>query len=292
MLAAFTAIAAIMVGFVTIGILVDNSLPHTAKAQVATALQQAAGKPTNLHILKLFLAAFDSVFDRGHRRRPEFLRAGFVSCLILGVMTLRWRLVHADRAEPVLDLIFDMNIAIAMGVTLTVLVVCFNWIGDYFSLWETRIVMEKLAVAENWMSQVSWIGLDIVATIVIYWVGATCAMVSLGFLLPEYYGPPDLLAIWGTLLSVFVDGGITLNHENSSVDPFAIFFHTSLFTSVWAWALVAGFVLWSLFKPLLTQVGQLGALFTRFPVACLMLVGSFFAGCVFAAIDGALEWIS
>ena len=292
MLAILTAIVGIMGVFVTIGVWVDNSMKEDEKKEVADTLQQAAGRVTNLNIWRFFLVVFDSVFDKDHRGRPEFLRAGFVSCLILGGMTLRWRLVYEDRAAPVLTPLSDGDDTIIMGATLITLVVFLNWIGDYFSLWETRVVMDRMAKAKNWMLQTLWIGIDIMATVAIYWVGMSCALVVLSAMFPEYYGEARLVEIWALLWSVFFDGGLTLNHESSDADPFAIFFHTSLFTSVWAWALMAGFILWSLFRPLLTRIGRFGTLYARFPVACLMLVGSFFAGCVFAAIDQALEAIS
>ena len=238
----------------------------------------------------LFITAFDNVFDRARRGRPHFVRAGLVSCGILAAMSLRWIWVHEARAEPVMESIFrTWSNILGNSVALAILMVCLNWIGDYLSLWETRVVLDKLKTARSWVLQVFWLACDLLATIAIYWVGVTIALVIIEIAFPGYFvysgEQPLVLQIWVILWSVFTEGGVMLNHKDSTLDPFAIFFHTSLFTSVWAWALMAGFILWSLFRPLLLRVSQLRTLYKKFPVTCVMAVGALFAGCVFAAVD-------
>ena len=293
MLAILTTIVGFTAASVTIGRWVDRSLPDDKKRAIAERIRQSFQISAIVTLADNIRFAFDRVFDKKRRGHPSFIRAGLVSCGILTILSLRWIYVYEDRTETVRNVIFrphkDIEVTLLVVLMLAVFVVFVNWTGDYFSLWETRVVIDRIAAARNWMLQVSWLVFDLVATIVIYWISASCALlfISVTLLGANRFNEiwSVLCQIWSSLWEVFFRGGLTFGHSESSLDPLAIFFHTSLFTSVWAWVLMAGLILSSLIRPLLMHLNWFEEVSQKSPVACLTLVGSFFLGCVFTVLD-------
>ena len=137
MLALLTAIFTLVGILTTVAVAADAAL-RLRKAEagtrtntedgVANAIRKVLETTSDQSVWRLIRGAFDLLFDRGHRGRPEFIRAGLVSCGILGLMTARWRWVYPDRSQPVLDPLFDPPLMGTLGVTLIVLIVI---LGDY-----------------------------------------------------------------------------------------------------------------------------------------------------------------
>ncbi len=100
----------------------------------------------------------------------------------------------------------------------------------------------------------------------------------------------DLETVRETLVAVFLKGGLTFSHDDEFMDPFALFFHTSLFTSVWAWALMLGGILWSLtFGSRVLERRGFNALYEKAPVTCILIYGAVFLNCGFWLLDGAFS---
>jgi hypothetical protein len=174
--------------------------------------------------------------------------------------------------------------------TLAIFVVVLNLICDFFSLWETRVVLGWMSKAQSRVQQSALVILDLAATIAIYCGGFTIAMILLALLFPTPMATDGFMALLrniGTLLSViFFEGGLLFRHRDVTLDPFALFFYTSLVTSAWIWGFVLGSIVWPIFVPLLPVV--LKGLYRKNPVTCLMAMGGF---CLAVGLTGVrLVW--
>ena len=176
------------------------------------------------------------------------------------------------------------------ATTLAIFVVVLNLIGDYFSLWETRVVLGWMSKAQSKVQQSALVILDLAATIAIYCGGFTIAMIVPAFLFstPMATGGfiSSLRKIGALLSGVFFEGGLIFRHADVTLDPFALFFYTSLVTSVWIWGFVLGSIAWSAFGRLLPVV--LMGLYDKNPVTCVMAMGGF---CLAVGLTGVrLVW--
>ena len=264
----------VIVFFAAFGVWVDKQATRAQNKKTAQQLQQDGGGT----LAEMFVNMFDGIFDPRGRGRPLFLRAGMVSCAALAVLSLNWIGFQRQRAAPALEITLSTWEGVFFNATtLIIFVIVLNLIGDYFSLWETRFVLRQMSAARKKAVQFSWLILDLAATIAIYCIGFTLAMLLLAYLYPPpsgNYGFMSLLREIGALLfGVFFEGGLIFSHSNVTTDPFALFFYTSLVTSVWVWGFMLGVIAWSVFGPLLPRV--LGVLYTRNPVTCVMAISGF-----------------
>lgn len=265
----------LMVFFGAFGAWVDGQA--TAAQKTGTAQQLRAGGVGNL-LGGLFKKLFDRIFDPRGKGRPLFLRAGLVSCAVLAILSLNWIKFQGERAKPALEITLSTpESAVFNATTLVIFVVVLNLIADYFSLWETRLVLGWMANTRSKTKLSSLVVLDLAATIAIYCVGFTIAMSLLAVLFRAPAARDGLVALLGyigmLLLAVFVEGGLIFRHGDVTIDPFALFFYTSLVTSVWVWGFVLGAIAWSVLGRLLPVM--LGTLYRKNPVTCVMAMGGF-----------------
>ena len=248
----------------------------TAAQKTGTAQRLLAGGVGNLG--GIFKNLFDGIFDPGGRGRPLFLRAGLVSCAVLAILSLNWINFQSERAKPALDMTLSTwENAVFNATTLVIFVVVLNLIADYISLWETRVVLGWMSNTRSKVKLSLLAVLDLAATIAIYCAGFTIAMSLLAVLFQVPNARDGFAAllgnIWTLLLGVFIEGGLIFRHGDVTIDPFALFFYTSLVTSIWVWGFVLGVIVWSVLGRLLPVM--LGALYTKNPVTCVMATGGF-----------------
>ena len=136
----------------------------------------------------------------------------------------------------------------------------------------------RMATAPGAIRKAAFLLLDLIATVAIYFS-------ALGFpiLLFDWGFGGDLARAVDTVDTMFgnliTKGGFLFSHGFSGNDIFAIYFYTTLFTSVWVWLFMLGGVLWPLFTWLR------GALrVDRFPVGSAMAIGGVFGGLVVTAL--------
>lgn len=286
MIVVLSSMGGFIVLAITLGTWADGKLSAEKKNRLASTLR-ATGETGSLSIAGRFLIVFDTVFDPEQRGRPLFVRSGIASCVLLLVLSLRWMAVHQDRSREVLTSSLDEPWRGTTIAALAVFVLVLNWLGDYLSLWETRAVMSRMAAVRSWPFFAWWLLVDLVATVVIYCAGTGCAMFVLGRF--EQF-ELDLDGFLETLAAVFLEGGVIFRHTDRSFDAFALFFHTSLFTSVWAWALMLGTLLWSwTFGSRVFRGGAFSALYEKAPVTCWLIYGSVFLGCVLGLLQAAFS---
>ena len=107
------------------------------------------------------------------------------------------------------------------GLVLATITLSVNILGDYFSIWETRLVIGRMSQSGK-VQAVAWLSLDLVATVTIY-----CATLTFGVFLAYLFS--GRLTLFSSELSmilrtVFLEGGLFFAQPNEMIDPFVLFF--------------------------------------------------------------------
>lgn len=184
---------------------------------------------------------------------PSFRRSILVSFTSLLVLALVWitnkpgvarSLVHGDTSPQMWEMTGRL-VLVYGGATLIT-----NWIPDYLSLVESRLIMAKMARARSWTRRLAWLAVDGGATLAISFFAIHLGMVLLlpvvtptmeievGCLTPDSYSLATTAELFVAGLQFESPAG-TLNY-----DATGIYIYSTFLTSVWVWIyLIGGFVL-------------------------------------------------
>ena len=263
----------------SIGVILDQFYPKEDKRKLTDRLNGVFGDEISL--VSLFLPLFDRIFDPNKTGRPRFLRSVMVSLIALVIISVIWWSFHPQRASETLDrAIVDWSY---LGISLLLFAISINLIGDFISLWETRIVIGRMATAGNSKRQAIWLITDLILTVMIYSLGLVLGLLLLGI----FTGDTDPSGFKSLLLSpvylfieLFFRGGLIFSCSAEIItDPFSIFFFTTLLTSVWVWIFMLGNTLW----PLLRKIHHKGNV-EEYPVLVSMVVGGAFLFPIIAVV--------
>ena len=160
-------------------------------------------------------------------------------------------------------------------VAVPAIVVVVNLVGDYFSLWESRIIISRMVTLRGVLRRSGIFALDLVATFAIYCVSLFIACLPVGFAYMAVFDDTRT-TVWSLTLNVFrilfLDG-TSVMAGNPNSDFLAICLYTSLLTSVWVWTFSLGLILWP-------TIGGLASCFnTQYrPVGAAMTIGGILFG--------------
>jgi len=279
----------------TFGYLLDRKSPKGIRKKAYEILKSARTSSDN-RLSSLFLILFDRVFvPHTITQRPSFKRSALASILVMTLLSLIFVIFDFERVTDPLhydDIGWDLTLLCVYGF-------CINIVGDYFSIWETRSIMGRMVVAEGRIIQAILLLIDLVATVLIFFVGLALGTLVAVLMDIDVNDP----ILFSNLASQFRDGystaiEITFGFEILFFDDgydwfylyillFFIFFCTTLLTSVWVWAVMLGGWLW----PLATR--SLAVLnIKKWPVAASMTIGGFVFGLVYFSSGLLIMWIS
>ena len=239
------------------------------------------------NLADLFLGPFDRFFDPRGTGRPRILRAALASCLVLGFFLFIGALCWVGDDNNAFARITDSSAFPGWSGILAAMAFAIgtNLVGDIFSLWETRFILGRMAVAPPRL-QALFVLLDLVATVFIYCIGLVLgAYIALVFELFQGYTTlerilnPSFVYGWieftmsETYSKLIVDKGLLFLGPRGSYDLISVYFYTALSTSIWAWLFFLGIKLW----PSLSWVGKLLDV-DRAPVGVAMTIGGLFSG--------------
>ena len=244
---------------------------------------------------ELFIFLFDRVFVPSRRGRPRIGRSIIASCVTLAVMLCVWWAWWPERVDAAFAPLLSPDPAMPnqayhtlVGLlALGAVAMGTNLFGDYFSLWETRFVLGRMAGARPWL-QWTLLAVDSIATYAMFLVGLVIGFVIMWII---SFAMPILdtteAGFLGTLLSfvagvsgyLFLDGAMVFSDSELPKlnDLFALFLYTALFTSIWLWVFFLGVKLW----PRLKKVGNLLNVYVH-PLGAAMTLGAVFLGVVVA----------
>lgn len=234
--------------------------------------------------VRLFLDYFDWFFKPNKIYRPRVARSILASCAMLILFLSLWLIFFRDRANDVREILSDNQAFTGWSGIYSPLafLIGTNLIGDFFSLWESRFVMEYMAKVRL-RFQVLLLLLDLVSTILIYCVG----LVIGGLIVITFEG--QLISSVGNVIGwieyvfsdtykhLVVNKGLLFCKDVSTYlytyDLMSIYFYTALFTSVWLWVFLIGIKTWSLFS----FIGRASGPY-KYPMLSIMCTGSIFIG--------------
>lgn len=237
----------------------------------------------------LFVAIFDMLFDPRRIGRPRFWRSAVATTFVLVVLIAGIGIMMPERAVA----LSTMNLGTVINYVIAVIFV--NIIGDFFSLWETRIIIGKLATTDNYFRKLFYILFDLAATISIFAVVLIIGF-SVGIFAYNLLRGPvrlDFLPYIGNeILSSFfspgfyvqdfiIGGGLFFNYDDGfkitiqAATLWPVYFYTTFFTSVWVWLFIIGGTFWPLFNWLRTVLAV-----DRYPVGSAMAIGGVFGGLI------------
>jgi hypothetical protein len=207
-----------------------------------------------------FIKLFDSVFAVNRSVRgvkiPSFLRSCIASFLfaflLLGVITF----------SGVELIVYELNMfpdswasngswgAVVEALSLTILLsVFFNVIPDYFSLIETRFILQKLQNVANLRNTIRLLLLDVIFTLLIAFIGSVIAnflfplvnFVVSGFdtaKLAEWmipYNTLELFQVYGVVLNIVDPADVKGSDSYKHLYYCAVFIYSTFLTSIWIW---------------------------------------------------------
>lgn len=224
------------------GDLIDKKIRAEYRTKLYHAMANTFERTSRI---EFFIEMFDGLFNPADAWRPRFWRSSLASVTIFCILFLMWALsnfgiVFGETSPPVLLLLLVLIFGIPINI-----------IGDYFSLWETRYVLGKMATATGNVQRVFLFTIDIIASVFVYlagFLGGTyCTWIVLGWIF-GIQSLEDTVAFVVDILSELFLAGIFLSHSSMYMNLFGIFFLTSLFTSLWLWSFLLGLAGWPLFS--------------------------------------------
>ena len=237
---------------ISFGFLIDRLLPEESKNYVAAGLKRTFSQVGRDNFARLFIIIFDRLFDPNGIGRPRFWRSAIVSCLALTFVGLyQHRLIGEPGSSIVEFLRLDTLTAV---IILLPFAIPINLIGDYFSLWETRFLIGYMASVGTMKKQFVFLALDLLVTTIIFIVtfifGHLLALVFLALVLDDWnHSDYGMISAWvyesvDLLSLIFFDYGLTFSSGDKFTNIMAVFFATTLVTSIWIWVFMIGVVAW------------------------------------------------
>jgi hypothetical protein len=182
-----------------------------------------------------FISMFDRLFGRRHLSWPCFARSCVASLLFVVLMAIVWAIVRPNELGVLVQSMSVRGKGAGTAVIFTILI--FNFIPDYLSLLETRLVIRWIPSSRfGWRATII-LFLELVFSIGIFLFSLTVMM----YLVFLWIGVPmDFHSAIQEAYLVTV-GGLTLTTPQPEDGPsFGIPLYTTLLTSAWLWLFLLG----------------------------------------------------
>ena len=199
-----------------------------------------------------FIEWFDHVFAVRTRRvpwlgeipLPSFWRSVAVTVVSLGFLAIVWlcnkpgmgrALAFSGELEIPTEQVAELLLVYGAATILS------NWVPDYLSLVESRLILGKLTTESSWWRRIGWLVLDAVATLAISFFAIHLSMVvmlpmvtpgwtiEVGCLMPEHYSLATTWELFWSGLRFHSPPG-TINY-----DATGIYIYSTFLTSLWVW---------------------------------------------------------
>ena len=212
----------------------ENTTPPESKKTVSEWLKSLIGmsiSETLIETPRLFNKAFDRIFGYKHLSIQCFLKSSMASLIVVIVMLISWSFLYPTSLMA--TIIDEPDFIIAFFLLVTIL----NFIPDYVSLFQTRLILNYIEHAGiKWLSVL--IVLDLIITGLIFALGlGTFAILT------------ENVDIYFSLLSDMIQFRSIGNRP-----PIGILFYSTFFTSVWLYLFLAA----SISVKFLHSMGRIG----------------------------------
>lgn len=213
----------------------ENTTPPESKKTVSEWLKSLIGmsiSETLIETPRLFNKAFDRIFGYKHLSIQCFLKSSMASLIVVIVMLISWSFLYPTS---LMATIIDEPDFI---VTFFLLVTFLNFIPDYISLFQTRLILKYIEHAGiRWLSVL--LVLDLIITGLIFALGLGIFIILAGVNVDIY-------------LSILSD--MIQFRSLGNRPPVGILFYSTFFTSVWLYLFLAA----SISVKFLHSMGRIG----------------------------------
>lgn len=176
-----------------------------------------------------FRDIFERVFGAKHFSLRSFGMSLVSSVFFLVVMHLIWATLHPTNAA----LFFGEGVQ--SFAEILILGTLLNFLPDFISLFETRLILRRMARANSTLTILALIVIDVVLTGAIFIASYTLAFYAL-YVLAGVFAGLDLSGHWRFLKTgVFFDSPGWGTADEISMGPYI---YTTFLTSVWIWLYV------------------------------------------------------
>ena len=242
----------VLVALTTFGYYFDNKITQEYRNLFLNVLD--AVFPDNENKIKsknnwpaLLIYIFDFIFHtKTETEQPKFWRSVCASFFMFSLISVYWVLYSPARALAVYSNEFT-NKATEQIVLLTVAIFVFvafvNGIGDFFSLWASRMFIGRMATFPKTWARAVLLLLDALVSILIFCTGITFGL-AFSEILNVGHMPTFLAKFEDTFGGFFLEKGFLFEHARSQFDVVGIIFYTTLMTSIWVWVFLMGLGLW------------------------------------------------
>lgn len=180
-----------------------------------------------------FAAVFDGIFGKKHFSRRCIIRSCIASFVTVLVLTLFWWMTHPDDFYGILS-----KTSLYEFILIYLLITIFlNSFADYFSLLETRWIIDRIKDTNSTPNILGFLAIDFVATVSIFLAVMTISLFPIIYIVsffPENYGSNGYLEMlshyWGELYYA-----ITLKSEQGNDITVGVWLYSTFFTSIWVW---------------------------------------------------------
>ena len=207
-------------------VMAEETLQKNDRDHIAIWLL-GADLPEDLNWPSMFVALFDRVFTEKHFSLKCFRRSSVASVAAVVVITLT--VMAGD--PPIYDEVFEDDIITIVMLTAIVIfafvfiMLAFNLLPDYLSLYETRLVLGFMAKSDGRLRTFALLLFDLAATALIsFVVGFVVVLGLVGIIMGgdnTFAEPAE--AFWQ---------GLTFSGPGAF---FSIFIYSTFLTSVWLW---------------------------------------------------------
>lgn len=260
------------------GFYIDNKINRVLRERVYYFLRDSDGTNWPIHLQSLF----DVLFSTKTWNQPSFTKSVLASCIVLTVSTIGWLMYDGSNFDLFLE--DTANDPLIHVFVLAPYAICINAIGDFFSLWQTRILVTYMANTRNGGGRVVLFLVDLIFSAAIFCVGLTLGTVMfmviwlLGGGAIGFFDEGDWFSVvYSTIIAnfseFFREGGILLSADSLYENFLGLFFVTTFFTSIWTVAFLIGVVI-------LPVCRRLWGIFDieRFPIGTTFSVGGLVLG--------------
>ena len=202
----------------------------------------------NWPFLLIFL--FDFIFNTNkENERPAFWRSIAVSSSIFSIILIVWIINPSGRAHDVYQIEFverfnayGVGQVVLVSVAILAFMIFINGIGDFFSLWASRIFIGRMAKSPTKRTRAIILMLDAIVSVLIFVVGVSLALIFSG--ITPVSEKTLLVKFSDTFGGFFLENGILFANNEPQFDLLCVMFYTTLVTSIWVWAFLIGMGLW------------------------------------------------
>lgn len=220
---------------------------------------------------------FDKLIKSQRYFRPSVDNSVSLSVISIILITIVWAAIFPERVltmyeyrKVIIRIDFLNSYYNYAAYFLLFVIVPVNFFGDYISIWQSRVILNRLRKPTKIYVTFSFLFLDLILSAAIFFV--------LWFALEIFYSPASMSPVdsfYRGANTFFVSNTLFFAGPTFDSDIIAICFYAKLTTSIWVWVFVFGGWFWSALRRV---IGILDV--TKYPIGSAMSVGGFVFGTV------------